>query len=94
MWKPTKTRAEQQLAAVQKRDQSLIKQKEMVEKERDDRMSRLRKLRLAREAAETAPVEAAAAPTPVESVSPAESEDRASEAPGAPPPVRVHPHRS
>ena len=84
MWKSTKTRAEQQLAAAQKRDQSLIKQKEQVEKERDDRMARLRKLRLAREAAEM----------PAAAQAPEEAGEKVSETPGAPRPVRVHPHRS
>jgi len=95
MWKPTKTRAEQQLAAVQKRDQSLIKQKEMVEKERDDRMARLRKLRLAQEAAALAAAVRAADPAAAEANAPYPAAgEQASEAPGAPPPVRVHPHRS
>lgn len=52
MWKPTKSRAEQQFAAAQKKDDPLIKQKEKSQRERDERMARLRDLRLAKEAAE------------------------------------------
>jgi len=54
MWKPTRSRAEQQFAAGQKKDQTLIKQKEKTQRERDERMARLRDLRLAKEAAEAA----------------------------------------
>lgn len=52
MWKPSKARAEQQFAATQKKDDSVIRQKEKAQRERDDRVARLRELRLAKEAAE------------------------------------------
>jgi hypothetical protein len=52
MWKSAKSRAEQQFAAGQKKDQTLIKQKEKAQQEREERMTRLRNLRLAKEAAD------------------------------------------
>lgn len=86
MWKSNRSRAEQRFAAGQKRDETLIKQKEKAQNERDARMARLKQLRLAKEATETTgdqtaePAETAAGP-----------DDAASVASRLP---RVHPHRS
>ncbi|MEQ8356909.1 MAG: hypothetical protein RH942_15310 [Kiloniellaceae bacterium] len=62
MWKSPKSKAEQQFAAGQKKDQALIKQKEKAQKERDERMARLRALRLAKEAADEAAANAEQSP--------------------------------
>lgn len=83
MWKPNKSRAEQQFAATQKKDDKLLKQKEKTERERDERMTRLRDLRLAREAA--AQPNAAAPETPGSAET---AEDAAARLP------KVHPHSS
>lgn len=91
MWKPTRSRAEQQFASGQKKDQTLIKQKEKTQREREERMARLRDLRLAKEAADNAAgqPEAAAAAQALET--PAAAEDATAPTPRLP---RVHPHRS
>jgi len=52
MWKSNKSRAEQHFGTVQKKDDALIRQKEKVQRERDERMARLREQRLAKEAAD------------------------------------------
>lgn len=101
MWKPTRSRAEQQFAAGQKRDQTLIKQKEKVQRERDERMARLRDLRLAKEAAEQAEADQSGGSRSVASdearsetgaIDTAEAQENAEA--GAPLLPRVHPHRS
>lgn len=95
MWKQNRSRAEQQFAAGQKRDQTLIKQKEKAQRERDERMARLRDLRLAKEAADqpaAGPSEEARDSAATETAVQAEAaEDAPSSAPRLP---KVHPHRS
>lgn len=95
MWKPTRSRAEQQFAAGQKKDQTLIKQKEKTQRERDDRMARLRDLRLAKEAAERAsaelPEDVQAVAAPASLAGPESADKDETTAPRLP---RVHPHRS
>lgn len=95
MWKPTRSRAEQHFASGQKNDQTLIKQKEKTQRERDERMARLRDLRLAKEAAEQSAAEETTAPqadgagkAAAKSEPLAESEDVSARLP------RVHTHRS
>ncbi|GAB4352072.1 MAG: hypothetical protein Kow00114_00480 [Kiloniellaceae bacterium] len=91
MWKSSKSRAEQQFSASQKKDDTLIKQKEKAQRERDERMARLRDLRLAKEAAErdaAAQPQSAAKPT----AEPAEAAESPEEISARLP--KVHPHRS
>ncbi|NIA68763.1 hypothetical protein HBA54_09185 [Pelagibius litoralis] len=52
MWKPGKTKAEEQFAATQKKAKQVVREKEKLEQERSDRMAKLRALRLAKEAAD------------------------------------------
>ena len=52
MSKSAKSRAEEQFAAIQKKDKLVVKEKEKAEQERADHVSRLRSLRLAKEAAD------------------------------------------
>jgi hypothetical protein len=101
MWKPTRSRAEQQFAAGQKQDQTLIKQKEKTQRERDERMARLRDLRLAKEAAEKAAagqpegaLNESALETSAVSEPPAPAETIAETETTSPRLPRVHTHRS
>ena len=89
MWKSSKSRAEQLFATSQNKDDTLVKQKERRQRERDDRMARLRDLRLAKEAAEqksAAEPPADAIPEPGEP--PLSAEELTARLP------KVHPHRS
>ncbi len=52
MVKSAKSRAEEQFAAIQKRDRQAVKEKEAARQESANQVSRLRALRLAKEAAE------------------------------------------
>ena len=52
MSKSAKSRAEEQFAAIQKKDKLVVKEKEKAEQERADHVARLRSLRLAKEAAD------------------------------------------
>ncbi len=52
MLKSVKSRAEQQFAATQKKDQQALKEKEKARRERADHVAKLRALRLAKEAAD------------------------------------------
>lgn len=83
MWKSSKSRAEQHFSGA-KTDNTTIKQKEKVQREREDRVARLRELRLAKEAAEQQTLAPAGAPEPA-------AAPDAEEAPRLP---KVHPHRS
>lgn len=89
MWKPGRTRAEQHFSNSQKKDDQVIKQKEKVERDRDDRMARLRDLRLAKESGEAAEREAAKTPAARKDPETPESTEPASRRL-----PRVHPHRS
>jgi len=91
MWKPNKSRAEQQFASAQKKDDKLIKQKEKSQRERDERMARLRDLRLAKEAAERQAAGQPAAAEPV-AATPGEEPESAEDFTARLP--KVHPHQS
>ncbi len=95
MWKTPKSRAEQQFAAAQKKDQALISQKEKTQRERDVRMARLRELRLAKEAADKAAAEENEPPqqgAPTAAVKAPAPAGEAKEVPGRL--ARSHTHRS
>ncbi len=95
MWKSSKSRAEQQFGASQKKVDAVIKQKEKTQRERDERMARLRDLRLAKEAAdakEAAEKEAAAGPTAKPTAKQTEAAASAEEISARLP--KVHPHNS
>ena len=52
MWKSARSKAEQQFTASRKKDQETLKQKQQIERERDEKTARLKELRLAKEAAD------------------------------------------
>ena len=61
MWKSVKSRAEEQFAAIQKKDKQALKGKKKARQERAEHVARLRALRLAKEAADKKAAEKAAA---------------------------------
>ncbi len=61
MLKSGKSRAEEQFAAIQKKDKQALKEKEKARQESADHVARLRALRLAKEAADKKAAEKAAA---------------------------------
>lgn len=58
--KSSKSKAEEQFAATQKKDKKFVKDKERAEQMRADRVASLKALRLAKEAADREAAEAAA----------------------------------
>ena len=52
MLKRVKSKAEEQFAAIQKKDKQALMDKEIAQQKRDDKIQRLKALRLAKEAAD------------------------------------------